>query len=109
MNFDTTGLILTPDNMHNVVTETTTEVWCTRAIDRANTNFDGDTHFCQYCGATDHEPVISDAEAMLWDALGMNPAAALPNQTAAVKRAGANVDGDTLRELANVILYSRNS
>lgn len=23
----------------------------------AGTNFDGATHFCQYCGATDHKPI----------------------------------------------------
>lgn len=38
-------------------TATTTGVWCSWAEAEAQTNYDGATHFCQFCGATDHEPL----------------------------------------------------
>ena len=45
-------------------TQETVEVWCTRFEMPAFTNFDGHTHFCQYCGTTDHRSLAEhDAAA----------------------------------------------
>lgn len=49
--------VLTLENLSAAFTEKTTEVWCDFADQPANTNFDGATHFCQFCGSTTHAQV----------------------------------------------------
>lgn len=49
--------VATLENLGCVFTEQTTEVWCDWAETYANTNFDGQTHFCQFCGSTEHKAV----------------------------------------------------
>lgn len=41
-------------SMHTAFTGDSIEVWCPVVMAEGLTNFDGATHFCQYCGATDH-------------------------------------------------------
>lgn len=47
--------VATLDNLGAQFTEHTTEVWCDAFQQLAATNFDGASHFCQYCGSTKHE------------------------------------------------------
>jgi hypothetical protein len=49
--------VATLANLGAAFTEETRLVWCPWAEQEASTNFDGATHFCQFCGRTDHEPV----------------------------------------------------
>lgn len=47
--------VTTLSNLGAAFTEETTEVWCDCANSEAATNFDGRSHFCQFCGSTEHE------------------------------------------------------
>lgn len=52
---------MTPINPSAAFTEQSRRVFCNWAGKPANTNYDGSTHFCQFCGATDHRRLDSEA------------------------------------------------
>lgn len=51
------GYVATLGNLGAAFTEETVAVWCSFFDQAGQTNFDGATHFCQFCGAVDHERI----------------------------------------------------